>query len=499
MEPGKNDNNTNIPIESVQDAIPSLFNIPVVGHLYYNDDDEILMGGHDIEIEKTDEGKFKIKSITVPYGTVPQENNVCFEEVEEADGIKKTYLTCDIILWTGRYPELLDAKYNDEIYFAQSMEIIPLETEKINDYLLVKKFQFSALCLLGKSDEKDKNVIPCFKSARVEPYTFSEKENWEILFAEFKEQISNIYSAHDPEKGGKEKLNTEIVKKVLIEFGLNEDTKLDFEITENMTEDELRQKIQEKYSNAQKTEDFSTEASSDGESTSNIEGEESTKQEVTGDNQPGEDASSAEEITYSIDLTYEDKRKAINKALSGLNVCNNDMYAEYYLIDFDDNFVYSYYHTAGRNIKEESKTIRMPYVIVDDIVTINCDNAELVRQVWLTKEDEEKLSSEKELLNDLIKYKENRIEEDKKKSYANIIAEFADLSEIDEYKSIVKDAMTFESEEALTEKLYAIRGKYVNKQNKKQLGQIRIPIGFEAKSGKGKYDEFMERYLPSKK
>ena len=147
MAIGENDNRTIISKESVDDALPTLFNVPVVGHLYADEDGVIRMGGHDITLEKDADGKYIFKSITVPYGTVPQQDNVHYEEVEEGRA-KKTYLVADTILWTGRYPELLDAVYSEDIYFAQSMEIIPSETEKTDAGLNIKKFQFSALCLL---------------------------------------------------------------------------------------------------------------------------------------------------------------------------------------------------------------------------------------------------------------------------------------------------------------------------------------------------------------
>ena len=60
--------------------------------------------------------------------------------------------------------------------------------------------------------------------------------------------------------------------------------------------------------------------------------------------------------------------------------------------------------------------------------------------------------------------------------------------------------MLFRSVEALTEKLYAIRGKNAGNLVKKPLDKVRIPVGFEEKSKQSEYDEFMSRYLaPNKK
>lgn len=143
--------------------------------------------------------------------------------------------------------------------------------------------------------------------------------------------------------------------------------------------------------------------------------------------------------------------------------------------------------------------IRIPYAISDDKAILDMARNEKVRQVWLTKADEEKLSAEKAQFAELAQYKADRLQEDKRQSYAAVIEQFSDLGEVDEYKAVVKEAMTFESVEALTEKLYAIRGKNAGTIVKKPLDKVRIPVGFEAKTKQSEYDEFMSRYLAPKK
>lgn len=504
MAVGKNTNGTIISKETVDDALPTLFNIPVVGHLYVDEDGKIRAGGHDVVLEKDENGKYKFKAITIPYGTVPQENNVHYEEVTESSGVKNTYLVADIILWTGRYPELLDAIYSDDIYFAQSMEIMPSATKKTEAGLEVNKFQFSGLCLLGKSDDKTKNVSPCFKSARVEPYKFSSDENLGELYAEFKEQLAQSYATVDVVKGGKKALNTETIKKILLEFGLAEDTVLSFEVADEMTEDELREKIKEVYSqdNTAGESDAgeqSTDEDAPQEETTATETEEQTFSENV-DGEEHEDAGQEEVLKFSVNMTYEEKRSALYKALESYSVHDDRSYLWYCLVDFDDSYVYSCFHFAGKDRAEESGTIRIPYSFADEKAVLDMARNEKVRQVWLTKEDEDKLESDKAQLAELVQYKADRLQEDKRQAYAAIIADFSDLGEVDEYKTLVKEAMTFESAEALTEKLYAIRGKNAGTIVKKPLDKVRIPVGFEAKSKQSEYDEFMSRYLtPNKK
>ncbi len=484
---GKNGNRTILSKNAVDNALPTLFNIPVVGHIFVDEDGNIRMGGHDVSLNKDENGDYHFTNITIPYGTVPAQEDVHYEEVEE-NGAKQTYLVADIILWTGRYPELLDAKYNEDIFFSQSMEILPLETKKEGEFLDVKGFQFSALCLLGKSDDKSKNVTPCFKSARVEPYKFAEGRTWTELFAEFKEQFTKNYSAENVVKGGK--MEAETIKKILLGFGMAEDTALSFEVTEGMTEDELRDKIKEVYFSAEEHEDATADETTD---VAEPAAEPSDGAEAE------EPASEDEPITYAIRTTYQERCDALWDALHALDAYDHASYSWYCLIDFDNEYVYVRHHFGVDGVEENKETIRIPYTLNEENkAVLATDAGEHVRLVWLTKEDEDKLADNQARYAALEKYKADRIEDDKRKSYAAILEKFSDLAEIEEYQVVMRDAMTFESEDTLTEKLYAIRGKYATgKPAKKSVDSIRIPVGFSEKKStrKEEEDEFMARYL----
>lgn len=201
MATGKNRNFTYISKEDTINAIPSAYYCPVVGHIRtYIDADGVehsFMGGHDIEI--TD--NWEIKDVTRPYGVIV-ENSEGWETVNE-HGTDVEYLTFNAFLWVGRYPELEQMIYSDEILFNQSMEINienyrPLEED--SNYWEVLGFTFSAFCLLGKADEDstnghtDKSVEhtePAFINAKVVPYEFSLDE-FKKEFSLLKDKISKF-------------------------------------------------------------------------------------------------------------------------------------------------------------------------------------------------------------------------------------------------------------------------------------------------------------------
>lgn len=205
---GKNRNMTYMSVENIKKNISTLFYCPVVGHLIKKEDGGFYMGGHDGSFI-VDDDDLKFVSLTVPYGVVC-ENSYGFEDIIEY-GQKVTYLTADAILWTGRYPELKEAIYSEDIYFNQSMEINveqyrPLEED--SNYMELLEWTYSALCLLGKSDDKgsEEHTEPCFINSRIEPYQFSLTEDFTKAFEEMKTQISNCFVNTNYEEGGKGQL-----------------------------------------------------------------------------------------------------------------------------------------------------------------------------------------------------------------------------------------------------------------------------------------------------
>lgn len=218
---GKNRNYSYISREVTEKATPSLNYIPVIGHLHpkYNDDGELegyYMGGHDYEI---DWENWTIKPLTVPYGVVI-EDSADWEIVEEY-GQKVEYRTVYAYLWIGRYPELAEAIYSDDCWFNQSMEINvsdgavrPLEED--SNYTEILEMSYSALCLLGKSDNPDEHTEPCFISAQVYPVDYSlDREQFAELMSEMKESLAHFSLDNNSQKGGSTEMDNETTNEVL--------------------------------------------------------------------------------------------------------------------------------------------------------------------------------------------------------------------------------------------------------------------------------------------
>ena len=249
MALGKNRNLSHFTREAVDEALPTLPYCPVVAHLMYDDEtDTYYVGGHDRELNDD----YKLIDVTVPYGVVV-DNSFGYQDVVEVSGAVSTYLTCSVILWTGRYCEIMDAAYDDDIYFGQSMEIIPCKTAKFSadpKYTDIQKFIFSALTLLGKSDDPDKHVEPCFPSASVMPYAADTDSKFIAMFSEMKTQLKDLGFMSE---NNKEEENLDEKLKMLDTYGVSLDD-LDFSL-DDIALDALEEKLKEFKAAAAKPDD----------------------------------------------------------------------------------------------------------------------------------------------------------------------------------------------------------------------------------------------------
>lgn len=188
---GKNRNYSYISKNSMDKALPTLSYSPVVGHLIQGEDGKYRLGSHDAVF---DLDKWEFVPLTTPVGVV-MADSFDYEVVEEY-GKEVEYVTANLILWTGRYPELFDCQYSDEIFCAESMEIDVSQFrpwDEDSNYTELLDFKFSALCLLGKSDDKELNNEPCFISSRLEPINFNADE-FAIQLNELKEEIHKCFA-----------------------------------------------------------------------------------------------------------------------------------------------------------------------------------------------------------------------------------------------------------------------------------------------------------------
>lgn len=219
MYGGKNRNGSYMSKETIESAIPTLYGAPVIGE--YEGEN---FGGHGGKIV-IDSNGIEFIETTKPWGFIdasPEYANVRWEEVEDENGNKMNYLVADAYLWRKRYPEL-------DIVFEkganQSMEI------DLNDYAWsdeldaweIKDFSFSALCILGYSENKDENVEPCFESASVKAYSL-DKDTFKAEFSLMVQEIKDSFTVQVEEQVEEQVIVVEeVVEESTLEFAVSKE------------------------------------------------------------------------------------------------------------------------------------------------------------------------------------------------------------------------------------------------------------------------------------
>lgn len=405
MSLGKNVNKSYFEKENVDRAYHTLAYAPVIGHLMVDENGVFHLGGHDYKLDLND---FTLKSQCVPFGVALPSETPIYEEVTEADGTTSTYLTCEVVLWTGRYPELATVFYDENIFTNQSMEIYYSKYEPLKEdptYTNIIDFSFDALCMLQKSDDDRFNVQPAFPSASIVPITYSiDKTDFSSLMNEMKEELFLYFSQINSGEGGKT-----LDKKLEILQKFNKTVEdLDFSI-EEMSEEELLKKMEELFE----------------------------------DKKP-------EPIAFS--ATFKQKRQALENALDPIIVRDEEGdYIEetyFYIDDFSDEYVFVEKHHWTKE-DYECKFGRFAYEFDEETLTASLvgEFEEMVK-VWLTLEEKEKLDNERAELESKYSSLEQEYS-DYKSEHSFLNSEFTAL---EEYKTTKEKEERATAEKNLFEK-----------------------------------------------
>lgn len=421
---GKNRNGFVLPKETLEAAIPTFFNCPVVANYKRNTDS---IGGHDVELAVKD-GKLNLIPVTQPVGVVPTNDMYYWETVSEEDGAEHEYLVMPIVLWKRQEAvrHILDVGC-----VAESMECVFDETHENDDGdTVVDKMTMQAFCLL-------ESVQPCFESAAIEMIDSSLQEQFALMKNDWKELCgSENFSINNLKQGG-----------VDMEKEKEKSTVENFEHEEPEQETHAEGATGQEQGQEQVVE--------------TVEHEEFSEYQAEG---TVEETADEPKQVFAAFATYEAKRRAIECALPDIRKLDDDgnvEYSEYYwLEDFDDSFAY-----VGRRVwkrDEEScdqrEQGRFAYELNEDGKAELSGEFEPMVVRWLTIEESNQLDSERGENENLKKW----YEEYKRKRCKSLCSEFASLKDIEGYDDVVKaiEDGTLDYD-AAQEKFFALKGKYV--------------------------------------
>lgn len=214
-----NRNGSIITKDSMREIANTLPGCPIVG--FYNEQKEDFEGHNEIiEIDKHS-GKIKFKVLTFPYGFVPPDAKVWFQDYNE-NGEIRTYLCTEGILWTGQFPESQKIIESPEGK-GQSMEFSEEGFEALYNIksgaMIINDAIFSKLCALGD------DIEPCFEGARIIP----------------SDTMPNKFSLD-----GDLKNKIDIMMKALTSYQLMEDNNKDMELEKELSEYKAKFELLEK-------------------------------------------------------------------------------------------------------------------------------------------------------------------------------------------------------------------------------------------------------------
>lgn len=170
MHLGENLNGSVFTKESVEQAVHTLANTPIMGYFNSNSND---FEGHEIDLIEDEHG-LRLKNKTVPYGVIPEFNNAQFEDRVGDDGVTRTYLTVEGLLW-NKWEDAVNVINSKGGLTGQSMEITDFDGAFTDEGMFkFTRFKFDGACLLGDA------VEPAMKSSTVE-VAFSNKTSETII------------------------------------------------------------------------------------------------------------------------------------------------------------------------------------------------------------------------------------------------------------------------------------------------------------------------------
>lgn len=209
MHTGKNLNGSIFEKNTVEKAIPTLANTPILGFIEDNSNGDEDFSDHREEIEiKNDEIKIKYKGQAI--GVIPETNNARFEMRICDDNVEREFLVVDGLLWT-KFEDSKDIFKRDKCK-KQSMELDKDYTGHFNNegYFVFDSFSFNGACALGE------DVMPAMRSASIDT-EFAMNEIQQKLMA-FTNYINNQSSNEvDIKEIGKEEVILEDTTNIVVD------------------------------------------------------------------------------------------------------------------------------------------------------------------------------------------------------------------------------------------------------------------------------------------
>lgn len=324
----RNINNSNISKESMEAALPSFKNRPILGYIHKvvtdeHPDGQLEFYNHAMHLDDNDE----IVYDEFPVGIIPESCDAKLVYDEEKNN---TYCEVDGYIFEtySKATEILQREV--ECPVSVELSVRSLSYNAKDKCLNIEDFFFSGVTILGKTPS-GKNVNPGMVGSNIQLKDFSAKnnslfENLDEKIDEIKDRLSELETVYHKnfEKGGNPE-NMNKFNELLEKYGKTE-SDITFEY-EGLSDEELEAKFEEVFGKAKET----------------------AEPEVT---------ETFENIVRTYEISHEDVRYALYNLLSAYEETDN----EWYFINsvYDNYFTYENWRgdkIYGQNYVKENDTV----------------------------------------------------------------------------------------------------------------------------------------------
>ena len=445
MHTKQNYNNSYFSKESIEQAIPSIYNTPILTYIEKNKDGELDASDHREVLEKDENGDFQLVCKERCIGVIPESSEIKFEERICDDGICREYLTCTSIIWT-KWNDVNDI-FEKQNVKSQSMELDPNSLKyhfEQDGYCHIDSFKFFGATVLGN------HVRPAMVNSTIE-VQFSKAEAKSI--AEEVEARLNEFNKYFSKKEEDKSM---------------EDNKE--QVLNNSTQEE---NVEDVVDNSKNENEVETEEACEDKKKTNCEKEDS---EVETDNSKSDSEENIEDNAcenkkkYSVnfELSHDDIRCKLYDKLFDLESIEN----AWYCIDevYDNHFNYVDCITGQHYTQEFSKTDTEINFVGErkEVFSVKVDKetyeqiknvsySALQKELEESKATIEKFSKEN---SELTQFKNNALEEKRKGEIDLVVSKFSKkLSNetLEEYKKNYYE--NGKSSEELNNDLFVALGK----------------------------------------
>jgi len=464
-------NGSYISKKSMNNALPSFSNRPILAYIYKDDNGDYQFRDHAMHVDEDGETVYD----EIPVGIIPESCNAHLQYDEEKD---KTYVNVDGYIFEeySRAHEILDRE--GECSVSVELSIRELSYDAKNKRLVLDDFYFSGVTILGRWEDGT-DVKPGMAGSNIRISDFKQRNNVEFSEDKMIAMLNEINNKID---------------QLSINNRRKEEPEMEFEENVEVTEtSDLMEEtsVEDDNSEEQVVEEAATEESTEEVTVTEAQSEEST--DVT----PSEEDDEAKyEVSYTV--TYGDTKKdfavSLQEKISALYALVNDTYSEqdncWYDVEVfeDPKYVIMSDFWTGKGYKQNYKVQKDVYSLVGDRIP--------VKQMWVTEDEAKQLEQMKAdyavNADKLAKYESEpqKMEILNSEDYAAIAEseEFVAFKAQDAHFDLSVDEVRAKADEMLLNAAKAGKVEFAAQaeEPKKEIGMKKLPIN--TKSGKtGRY------------